>query len=49
MLKDGALVCDGCQKTISRLTHVPSDGWPHLRNLCSACFAEHWKQSIPRT
>jgi hypothetical protein len=48
MLRDGTLVCDGCQKTISRITHAPPDGWPALRNLCSTCFAELRKQSIPR-
>jgi hypothetical protein len=49
MLREGSLVCDGCQKTISRLTYAPPDGWPHLRNLCGSCFTELWKQSIPRS
>ncbi len=49
MIRDGTLVCDGCQKTISRITHIPEEGWPNLRNLCSACFAELWKKSIPLT
>ncbi len=47
MLKDSALVCDGCQKTITRVTNVPSEGWPTMHNLCSACFLDLWKTSIP--
>ncbi|HTT15116.1 MAG TPA: hypothetical protein VMG81_04985 [Thermoplasmata archaeon] len=46
-LKDGAMVCDGCQKVITRLTVVPDEGWPRMHNLCSSCFADLWKSSIP--
>jgi len=47
MIRDGQLVCDGCQKNISRISEVPPEGWPVMHNLCSACFADLWKRSIP--
>ncbi len=47
MIEDGKLVCDGCHAVISRITRVPAEGWPRLRNLCPACFKELWSRSIP--
>jgi len=47
MIRDGQMICDRCQKTISRVTEVPPEGWPTMHNLCSPCFQEVWKQSIP--
>jgi len=46
MIEDGKLVCDGCRKVITRITEVPAEGWPHLRNLCPSCFQELKKRSI---
>jgi hypothetical protein len=46
MLKDNTLVCDACQKTITRVTQVPPEGWPTMHNLCSACFIDLWKTSL---
>jgi predicted amidophosphoribosyltransferase len=48
MLKDGSMVCDRCQKKISRITDAPPEGWPAMHNLCSACFAEVKQTAIPR-
>lgn len=48
MLKDGRLICDGCQSPITRVTDVPAEGWPTMHNLCSACFAEAKKGAVPR-
>ncbi len=48
MLKDDAMICDGCQKKITRVTSAPPEGWPHMHNLCSSCFVELGKRSIPR-
>jgi len=48
MIRDGQLVCDACQKNISRVTEVPAEGWPKMHNLCSSCFADLKKQAIPR-
>jgi hypothetical protein len=48
MIRDGQLVCDSCQKPISRITDVPSEGWERMHNLCSACFAVLWAKSLPR-
>jgi hypothetical protein len=42
------MICDQCQKTITRVTEVPAEGWPTMHNLCSACFQEARKQSISR-
>lgn len=48
MLQNGRIICDACQAVITRVTEVPPDGWPQLHNLCSACYAELKKKSIPR-
>lgn len=47
MLKENTLVCDRCQTSITRVTQVPPEGWPTMHNLCSPCFIEVWKTSIP--
>ena len=47
MLKDGALVCDGCQTKITRVVDPPAEGWAAMRNLCPSCFTALWKTSIP--
>lgn len=38
--KDGKLVCNSCQTVVTEVTVPPSDGWPNLNVLCSACFAK---------
>jgi len=48
MIQDGRLVCDACRKPITRITDVPAEGWPQLRNLCSACFDDLRKRAVPR-
>ncbi len=48
MLKDGQIICDACHAVITRVTTPSSDGWPQLHNLCSACYADLKKRSIPR-
>ncbi len=48
MLKDGQLVCDSCQKVISRITDTPAEGWEKMHNLCSACFTALEAQSVAR-
>ncbi len=48
MIRDGALVCDQCQTTITRITEVPAEGWPQMHNLCSACFDSLWKTGLQR-
>ncbi|MGI0071059.1 MAG: hypothetical protein ACRECT_03180 [Thermoplasmata archaeon] len=48
MIRDGQLLCDACQKVISRITEVPDEGWAKMHNLCSACFAALGKESISR-
>jgi hypothetical protein len=48
MIKDGQLVCDNCQKPITRITDVPAEGWERMHNLCSACFTALWAKSIQR-
>ncbi|HYA57017.1 MAG TPA: hypothetical protein VEH57_00905 [Thermoplasmata archaeon] len=48
MIRDGQIVCDRCQKTITRVTSVPAEGWERMHNLCSECFHAVWQQSIPR-
>jgi hypothetical protein len=48
MIKDGHLVCDSCQKTITRITDVPAEGWERMHNVCSACFTELRAKSIQR-
>jgi hypothetical protein len=47
MIRDGRIVCDGCQKTITKITQVP-EGWPQLHNLCSTCFDAVWKTALQR-
>lgn len=39
MYRDGEIVCDVCNATITRVTEPPADGWPKLHSLCSSCFA----------
>jgi hypothetical protein len=48
MIRDGQLVCDACQKVISRITDVHPEGWAKMHNLCSSCFVALDKQSISR-
>jgi len=48
VIRDGTIVCDGCQKAITKITRVPAEGWPHLHNLCSACFDSLWKTGLQR-
>jgi len=48
MIRDGTMVCDVCQKSITRITDIPAVGWPKMHNLCSACFASLKTQAIPR-
>jgi hypothetical protein len=42
------IVCDGCQKTITKIAQVPEEGWPQLHNLCSGCFDAVWKTALQR-
>lgn len=49
MIRDGQMVCDICQKPISRITDVPAEGWPQMHNTCSACFVQLRTQAIPRS
>jgi hypothetical protein len=39
-MRDGTIVCDQCSATITRVTETTQDGWVHMHNLCSKCFAE---------
>jgi len=48
MIHEGQLLCDVCQKPISRISDVPAEGWPQMHNLCSACFAELRTKAVPR-
>jgi hypothetical protein len=48
MIRDGQLVCDSCQKPISRITDVPAEGWDRMHNLCSACFADLRQKAVKR-
>jgi hypothetical protein len=48
MIKDGELVCDNCQKRITRITDVPAEGWERMHNLCSDCFAALRTKSVQR-
>ncbi len=48
MIREGPMVCDACQKPITRVTEVPTEGWPKMHNLCSTCFAGLKTQAIPR-
>lgn len=47
MIRDQKLVCDGCQTVITQISTPPQPDWS-MHNLCSACFRELSKQSIPR-
>jgi hypothetical protein len=48
MIRDGRLMCDVCQKPISRITDVPPEGWPQMHNLCGTCFDDLRKRAVPR-
>jgi hypothetical protein len=48
MIRDGQLVCDSCQKVISRITEVPAEGWAKMHNLCSECFLALGMTSVSR-
>ncbi|MGA9839708.1 MAG: hypothetical protein WBF81_00850 [Thermoplasmata archaeon] len=48
MIRDGQMICDSCQKVITRITDVPAEGWEKMHNLCSACFLALGKESVPR-
>jgi predicted amidophosphoribosyltransferase len=49
MLKDGQIICDSCQKVISRITQAPAEGWEQMHNLCSACYLELEKKAVSRS
>jgi len=48
VIRDGTIVCDSCQKPITKITQVPADGWPQMHNVCSACFDTLWKTGLQR-
>ncbi len=48
MIRDGQLVCDRCQKVITRITNVPAEGWDRMHNVCSECFLAVWQKSPAR-
>jgi hypothetical protein len=48
MIRDGQLVCDSCQKPITKITQVPAEGWERMHNLCSACFATVRQKAVKR-
>jgi hypothetical protein len=48
MLQDGKIICDSCHNAITRVTDFPAEGWPQLHSLCSNCYAELKKKSVPR-
>lgn len=48
MLKDGQIICDGCQTPITRVTDTPAEGWPQMHNLCPACYEQAKKAAMPR-
>lgn len=39
MIRTNEILCDACSVVICHVREVPEDGWNHLHNLCSACFA----------
>jgi hypothetical protein len=39
MIQEDKIVCDQCGALITHVTGVPPEGWPHMHNLCSTCFA----------
>lgn len=48
-LRDQQLICDQCQKVITRITTAPGEGWAaSMHNLCSECFQALWATSISR-
>jgi len=48
MIREGKMVCDACQKAITRVTEIPAEGWAKMHNLCSTCFASLKTQAVPR-
>jgi len=48
VIRDGAIVCDNCQKVITKITKVPEEGWPQMHNVCSTCFDALWKTGLQR-
>jgi hypothetical protein len=48
VIRDGTLVCDSCQKPITKITQVPEGGWPQMHNLCTPCFESLWKTALQR-
>jgi hypothetical protein len=48
MIRDGQMLCDLCQKPISRVTDLPAEGWPKMHTVCSECFARLRTQAVPR-
>ena len=48
MILNGQLVCDRCQKEITRLATEPQPDWAPMHNLCSACFAAVKATSVRR-
>ena len=47
MIRDGQLVCDGCGKTITRITATVDEPGAPMHNLCSECFRDLRKGSLP--
>jgi len=48
MIREGTMVCDVCQRPITRINEIPAEGWPKMHNLCSSCFSDLKKQAVPR-
>ena len=48
MIRAGQLVCDGCGKTITRITTAVDEAGAPMHNLCSECFRDLRKRSLPR-
>ncbi|MCI4364810.1 MAG: hypothetical protein L3K10_01920 [Thermoplasmata archaeon] len=47
MIRDGQIICDSCQKPISRTTAELESGGTKMHNVCSDCFSTLKKRSIP--
>jgi hypothetical protein len=47
MIRNGQIVCDTCHAPITRTTAVLEGDGAKMHNVCSACFTELKKQSIP--
>jgi hypothetical protein len=47
MIRDGQIICDTCQKPISRTTSVLEGDGARMHNVCSECFAILKQRSIP--